>query len=224
MSTPPKRDPKAAAKRKAQARRRNRELGRYIFAYGLIFILVVSTVATVLVPTIGTSTLPVPTVIPTQAANTGLEQLITQADQAVAAGNWITATGIYRSYLQLDGTRADVHLKFAKSIINGPTPNYLEAAQSLQQATSISGGGSAIANEAQQLLTQIQPQVSAAATALALATPTSTVGITPTTTLTSTTVPLATSVLTATITVTATDTGPVGPVISTSTPSGTATP
>jgi hypothetical protein len=224
MSTPPKRDAKAAAKRRAEARRRNREIARHLFAYGVIAILVIGTISTVLVPTVGAPTELPPTAVPTQPTNTGFEQLITQADQEVAAGNWVSATTLYRSFLQLEGTRADVHLKLAKAITNGPSPDYLAAAQSLQQAISISGSGSAIASEAQQLLNGIQPQVSAASTAAALATPTSTVGITATATLTATTIPLATSAITATTIVTSTVVEPVGPVLATSTPAGTPAP
>ncbi len=221
MSTPPKRDAKAAAKRRAEARRRNREIARHLFAYGVIAILVIGTVSTVLVPTVGAPTEPLPTAVPTQPSNTGFEQLVTQADQEVAAGNWVSATTLYRSFLQLEGTRADVHLKLAKAITNGPSPDYLAAAQALQQAISISGSGSAIASEAQQLLNSIQPQVSAASTAAALATATSTVGITATATLTATTIPLATSAITATTSITSTVVEPVGPVLATSTPAGT---
>ncbi|HKP52786.1 MAG TPA: hypothetical protein VJ183_09035 [Chloroflexia bacterium] len=224
MSTPPKRDAKAAAKRRAEARRRNREIARHLFAYGVIAILVIGTISTVLVPTVGAPTEPLPTAVPTQASNPGLDQLITQADQAVAASNWVSATTLYQAYLQLDGSRADVHLKLAKAITSSPSPDYLQAAQSLQQAISISGSGSAIANEAQQLLNTIQPQVSAASTAAALATPTSTVGITATATLTSTTIPLATSAITATASITSTVVEPVGPVLGRNTPVGTPAP
>ena len=231
MSTPPKRDAKAAAKRRADARRRNREIGRHLFAYGIVAILVIGTISTVLVQpaTAPTNTTPVVS-IPTQPQNTGLEQLITQADQEVAASNWVTATGLYRAYVQANPSAgADVHFKLGRAIVNSPSPNYLEAATSLQRAIDLGGQGSATASDAQALLTQIQPQVSAAATAAALATalatatPTSGAAITATTTLTSTNVPLATQSVTGTPTTLST-VEPVGPVLATATPTPRKTP
>jgi len=209
MSTPPKRDAKAAAKRRAAARRRNRELGRQIFAYGIIAILVIGTVATVLVQTVGTTTGITPTAVvsvPT-VDNSGLGQLLTQADQAVAASNWITATGLYRAYIQAStSVSGDVYYKLANAIVKSPTPDYLEAARNLQQAVNILGSTSGVGADAQTLLNDIQPQVQAAQTAAAA---TASVVVTATATLTATAPPLAT--FTPTV-------EPVGPVLGTAAP------
>ena len=78
MSTPPKSDAKAAAKRRALARRRNREILRHIFAYGIIAILVLGTVSTVLVQT---ASAPPGTVVPstpTTPDSNGFDQLLTR--------------------------------------------------------------------------------------------------------------------------------------------------
>jgi len=208
MSTPPKRDAKAAAKRRAAARRRNREIGRQLFAYGIIAILVIGTVATVLVQTVGTTGVTPTSVvsIPT-ADNSGLGQLLTQADQAVAASNWITATGLYRAYIQAStSVSGDVYYKLANAIVKSPTPDYLEAARNLQQAVNILGSTSGVGADAQTLLNDIQPQVQAAQTAAAA---TASVVVTATATITSTAPPLAT--FTPTV-------EPVGPVLGTAAP------
>jgi hypothetical protein len=222
MSTPPKRDAKAAAKRRAETRRRNRDIGRHLFAYGVIAILVISTVSTVLIPSAGAPTLDVPTAIPPTQASQGLEQLLTQAKAAEDKGDWATAVGLYQAYLASQSTpSADVQLKLAKALINGSPPDYVKASASLQQAISTAGQGSAIATEAQQLLADNASKI---ATAEAMPTATSTVGvtITGTATLSTTSVPLTS------VTAAPTGIGPVPVVPTSSTPgsntsSGTAT-
>lgn len=211
MSRQPYRGGKTAAKRRAAARRRNREIARQIFAYGIIAILVIGTVATVLVQTVGTTTGVAPTSavsIPT-VDNSGLGQLLTQADQAVAASNWVTATGLYRAYIQASGSvPGDVYYKLANAIVKSPSPNYLEAAQNLQQAINILGSTSGVGADAQKLLNDIQPQVQAAQTA---AVATASAVVTTTATLTATAPPAATSAITSTV-------EPVGPVLGTPAP------
>jgi hypothetical protein len=214
MSTQPKSDAKAAAKRRALARRRNREIARHIFAYGIIAILVLGTVSTVLVQTAGAPTAPVVSVTPTTPDSSGFDQLLTQADQYVAASQWVSATGLYKAYLSQYPNRADVYLKLGKAVMNSPSPDYIEVSSDLQQAVSLAGTDTATSSEAQSLLTQLQPQIG---TAVAAATATgpvaSTETVTSTTTLTSTTVPLATSPGGA---ATASPPGtPIGPVIGT---------
>jgi hypothetical protein len=212
MSTPPKRDSKAAAKRRAEARRRNRDIGRHLFAYGVIAILVISTVSTVLIPSAGAPTLDVPTVVPatpTQASQ-GLEQLLTQAKTAEDKGDWVTAAGLYQAYLASQASpSADVQLKLAKALINSTPPDYVKASTALQQAISLAGQGSAIATEAQQLLADNAPKI---ATAQGMPTATATVGIaiTATVTLSTTSVPLTS------VTAAPTGIGPV-PIVPTST-------
>jgi hypothetical protein len=223
MSTPPKRDSKAAAKRRAETRRRNRDIGRHLFAYGVIAILVISTVSTVLIPSAGA---PTPTPTPVLTVNTpasqGLDQLLTQAKAAEDKGDWATAVGLYQAYLASQSTpSADVQLKLAKALINGSPPDYVKASASLQQAISTAGQGSAIATEAQQLLADNASKI---ATAEAMPTATATVGatITGTATLSTTSVPLTS------VTAAPTGIGPVPVVPTSSTPgsstgSGTAT-
>ena len=206
MSTPPKSDAKAAAKRRALARRRNREILRHIFAYGIIAILVLGTVSTVLVQT---ASAPPGTVVPstpTTPDSNGFDQLLTQADQYVAASQWVSATGLYKAYLSQYPSRADVYLKLGKAIMNSPSPDYMELSSYLQQAVTNAGQDTATSTEAQSLLTQLQPKI---ATAVAAATATGTVLVGATAT--------ATTTLTGTLPTT-TPAGPIGPIIVTGTP------
>jgi hypothetical protein len=92
--------------------------------------------------------------VPTSA----LSNLVTLADQQVQAGNYFTATLYYEAYVQQNPNDGAVQLKLAKAILQGPTPNYTEAQRALQQAASLPGSWQ---QEAQTLLTQIQPTVAA---------------------------------------------------------------
>src|SRR5437870_2164396 len=119
MSTlrPPSRASKTAAKRRAQARKRNREIGRQIFAYVVIALLIVSTVSVVLVNTVSAPSTPATVGTPTADTSQVLKQFVDLGDQSVAAGNYISATQYYRAYLQLKGDDATVHLKQAQAML-----------------------------------------------------------------------------------------------------------
>ena len=100
MSIPPSRVNKSAAKRRAERRRRTREIGRHVFAYGVIALLVLGTVSSVILPPLTTPTgQVVPTIAPTQPAAAGFEQLVTLGDQAIVAGDPLSAYGYYSAYL-----------------------------------------------------------------------------------------------------------------------------
>ena len=107
MSTP-YRSPKTATKRRAERRKRTREIGRYVFAYGLIAILVLGTVSSVIVaPVVAppTATLPTPTI------NSSFQQLVISGDQALSSGDAVGAFNFYRGYLALSPGDTNVQSK-----------------------------------------------------------------------------------------------------------------
>jgi tetratricopeptide (TPR) repeat protein len=186
MSTQPRRVNKVTAKRRAAARRRTREIGKYIFAYFIVGLLILSTVAVIFTP----QTLLTPTVSPTPTAlGGGLEALVTQGDQKVAEGDYDFAIGLYQAYLGQNPGNAEVNYKLGKAYLNKATPEVLAGVDYLQRAMQIAPDA-AFAADAQGLLTQYAPVANQTATALAVLTGTVTVGIagtlTPASTITST--------------------------------------
>lgn len=194
MSTRSRSTARAAAKRRAAARRRTREVGKHLFAYLIIAILVLGTISTVIVAQVPVvSTAPTPT--PTAGVAPGLQQLITQADQRAAAGNWDDAIGLYLAYLAQDPSNADVLFKLGKAYINKPDPDYLRGLDYIQRALNINPNG-AFAAEARALMEQYSDEAAATATASRAITATAT--ITGTSTLTNTNTITATTVVTST--------------------------
>jgi tetratricopeptide (TPR) repeat protein len=171
MST--KRDTQYAAKRRAAARKRNRELIRQIGTYMILAVLIVGTVSAVFIAQVGnTSSPPASNATPTATVSTALKQLVTQADQLVATGAYTDAVSYYAAYLQQVPTDADTHFKLGKTLVDpkNPSPNYPRGLAELQQALNINPSGTWAA-EAQALLTQYQS--ASIATISALPTPTS---------------------------------------------------
>jgi hypothetical protein len=171
MSTPPRRAPKTATKRRAAARKRTREIGKYIFAYFIIGLLVLGTVSTIFVAQ--TPVTVAPTITPTAQGN-ALDTLLTTADQKIAEGDYESGIGFYNAYLAQNPGNADVQYKLGKAYINSPTPDYLAGVDRLQRALSINSTGS-FAADAQQLIIQYGDLVSQTATALAAITGTVTI-------------------------------------------------
>ncbi|MEO5951240.1 MAG: hypothetical protein ABIQ44_02110, partial [Chloroflexia bacterium] len=95
MSTNP--DAKYAAKRRAAVRKRNRELIRQIGIYLFIGLIVLGTISSVFIVQVGTN--PATVVTPTATPNSGLAQLVTQADTAIASGSYENGIGLYLAYL-----------------------------------------------------------------------------------------------------------------------------
>jgi hypothetical protein len=115
MSTPPYRPAKVAAKRRAERRRRTKDIGRYIFAYGLIAILVLGTISSVIVAPVGAPT-PAPGVLPTSTINSTFQQLVTSGDQALASGDPVGAFNYYRGYLAMSAGDTQVQAKLEQAI------------------------------------------------------------------------------------------------------------
>ena len=95
MST--KRDTRYAAKRRAEARKRNREIIRYAGVYFFVAMLVIGTISTVFIAQVGLPTTTVATPVPT--ADNALRQLVTTADGHVATGAYDQAIPLYNAYL-----------------------------------------------------------------------------------------------------------------------------
>ena len=188
MSTRPRSrtSTRVAAKRRAAARRRTRELSRHLFAYIVIAILVLGTVSTVIVAQVPVGTTPAvsATATPTSSAARGLGQLITQADQNAAAGKWDDAIGLYIAYLAQDPGNAEVLFKLGKAYISKPDPDYLRGLDYLQRALKINPDAP-FADEARSLMEQYKSAAEATATASS--------AITTTATVSGTTVPAATT-------------------------------
>src|SRR5438477_272990 len=98
MSTPRRVTSRTAAKRRAAARRRTREIGKYIFVYGVIAILVLGTVSIAILQQVPANSGSTAIATPTTAS--ALTQLVTQADQAAATGDYASAVSFYKAYLQ----------------------------------------------------------------------------------------------------------------------------
>jgi hypothetical protein len=159
MSTPRKIDAKTAAKRRAARRRQTREtLGR-IGTIVIVAILVLGTVASVILPSTVTAPGATPTDVPaiaptvTQGNVSGLQEMVTRADQLALAGNWADASSLYRAYLSQNATDGEVHFKLGKVYLSMQPPDYLSGLAELQQALNINPGAP-YAQEAQSLIDQ----------------------------------------------------------------------
>lgn len=168
MST--KRDTKYAAKRRAAARKRTRDIGRYIFAYFVIAILVIGTISSVFIAQVGTST-PTVTATATPPAANGLGQLVTQGDTSIATGDFATGISYYNAYLAQDAQNADVHFKLGKAYLdaNNPSPDYVSGLDHLQRAININPTGSFV-DEARSLISQYGTAANATINAMPLPT------------------------------------------------------
>ncbi len=168
MSTKP--DAKYAAKRRAATRKRNRELIRQIGVYFFIGLIVLGTISSVFVVQMGTTT---PGAIPTAtpAINSGMGQLVTQADTAIASGSFKDGIGLYLAYLAQNPEDANVHFKVGKAYLDpaNTEPDYVAGLDHLQRAININPSGS-FAAEAQSLLTQYSASANATLAASASAT------------------------------------------------------
>ena len=193
-----KRDTKYAAKRRAEARKRNREIGRYIFAYFIVALLVLGTVSTVFIAQVGAPTVVLPT--PTVPSNNPLSQLVTQADTYLAGGDFTQAIQLYDAYLAQFPEDADVHFKVGKAYVDpaNPAPDYVAGLSHLQRALNINPAGSFV-SEAQALISQYAAAANATAAVLASAVP-----LTGTATITGTLAVTNTAIITGTSTVTGT--------------------
>jgi tetratricopeptide (TPR) repeat protein len=142
MST--KRDTQYAAKRRAAARKRNRELVRQIGTYIILAVLIIGTVSTVFIAQTTTSSQPLSSVTPTATLSSTLQQLVTQADQALATGVYTEAIGLYNAYLSQIPSDADVNFKLGKAYLdsNNPSPDYIAGLDHLQRALQINPSGS----------------------------------------------------------------------------------
>ncbi|HST03217.1 MAG TPA: hypothetical protein VLQ48_00600 [Chloroflexia bacterium] len=141
MST--KRDTQYAAKRRAAARKRNRELVRQIGTYIILAVLIIGTVSTVFIAQTTTSSQPLTSVTPTATLSSTLQQLVTQADQALATGVYTEAIGLYNAYLSQIPSDADVNFKLGKAYLdsNNPSPDYIAGLDHLQRALQINPSG-----------------------------------------------------------------------------------
>jgi hypothetical protein len=100
MSTyQPPRDNRSATKRRAERRKRNREIGRQIFAYGVVALLVLGTVSSVFVSTVGVPGTGATITPPTATVNNAFQQLVTLGDQSLLNGDPVAALSFYRAYL-----------------------------------------------------------------------------------------------------------------------------
>ena len=183
---------KSTTKRRAEARRRTREFGRQFFAYFMIAILVLGTISTVIVAQAPVGTVPVATTpVSTQGASQ-FEALITQGDQAVAAGKPDEAIGFYGAYLGQNPGSPEVNLKLAKAYIASTPPQYGQASEQLNRVLTLDPAGASgpFATEAMTLLAQIQDKVtpvsSASQTVITGTVATGTSSVVPATTITAT--------------------------------------
>jgi tetratricopeptide (TPR) repeat protein len=153
-----KRDTQYAAKKRAAARKRNRELVRQIGTLIILAVLIIGTVSTVFIAQSGTtSSVPLSNATPTVTVSAAIRQLVTQADQLVATGAYTDAVSYYAAYLQQVPTDADTHFKLGKALLaaDNPSPNYPRGLAELQQALNINPNGT-WATEAQSLMSQYQ--------------------------------------------------------------------
>ena len=137
-------------------RRRVREFGRHFFAYFMIAILVLGTISTVILAPVGTVA-PTATSVPTSGAGQ-FDALITQGDQAVAAGKANEAVGYYGAYLGQNPGSPEVNLKLAKAYIASTPPKYNEASDNLNRVLTLDPSGP-FASEAISLLGEIRDKV-----------------------------------------------------------------
>ncbi|HUP26919.1 MAG TPA: tetratricopeptide repeat protein [Chloroflexia bacterium] len=158
MSTQPRRVPKSATKRRAMARKRTRELGRQLFAYFIIGILVIGTLSSVVfAPVAGTNA---PAVAPTSTSLSGntFDALLQQGDASMAAGKANEAVGYYGAYISQNPGNAEANLKLARALIDSNPPRYTEASEPLNRVLSIDPSGP-YAGEATTLLGQIKDKI-----------------------------------------------------------------
>jgi tetratricopeptide (TPR) repeat protein len=174
MSTANRRDTKLAAKRRAAARKRVRDLGKYIFAYSIIAILVIGTVSAVFIAQVPVSTgdtgnqsiFPTAT---TAGADT-LAVLVKNGDDAITAGRYAEALTFYRAYLAQNPQDGEVQFKLGRAYVSDQNtePNYVSGVDHLQRALNINPNAS-YAAEAQALLAQWGAKATEGATATAQA-------------------------------------------------------
>ena len=197
MSTPPRRTSKTVSKRRADRRRRSREIGKQIFAYSIIALLVLGTISTVFVAQLPVATDPGVVATPT-IGQSPLDVLVTQADQAAATGNYTEAIGLYSAYLGQNPGSAEVNFKIAQAHLNSTPPNYTSAASHLNRALSLNPNAP-FAQAAQATQTAIAPFVTPAATITGTAIVTGTATITGVTALPATTITPTQQVTTTTV-------------------------
>ena len=175
MST--RRDTQYAAKRRAAARRRTREIGRQVFAYAIIGLLILGTVSFIFVP--GTVTTPVAA---TPTTGTGaLSDLVNRGDQEISAGNYSQGISYYLAYSIQNPQDADVLFKLGKAFVNpsNPQPDYLTGVNYLQRAVNANANASWAA-EAYALISEYSDEANAGATATAAGAVTGTTSVTST--------------------------------------------
>lgn len=184
MSTANRRDTKAAARRRAAARKRTRDIGKYIFAYSIIAILVLGTVSTVFITQVPVSTDPnAQAVVPTPTTGSGdtLAVLKTNGDQAYNAGRYDEAVTYYGAYLGQNPQDGEAHFKLGRTLVDerNPDRNYVVGVDHLQRALNINPNAS-YAAEAQGLIQQWSAKATEGATATAQASSavTATTGVT----------------------------------------------
>jgi predicted Zn-dependent protease len=173
MSTANRRDPKTAAKRRAAARKRTREIGKHIFAYSVIAILILGTVSAVFVTQVPASpdnTLPQVAPTATTSGQDTLAVLAKNGDDAIASGRYAEGITFYQAYLGQNPQDGEVQFKLGKAYVSdqNPQPNYIDGVDRLQRALNINSSGS-YAAEAQQLIQQWGAKATEAATATAQA-------------------------------------------------------
>jgi tetratricopeptide (TPR) repeat protein len=172
MSTANRRDPKYAAKRRAATRKRIRGLGKYIFAYSIIAILVLGTVSAVFIAQVPLSTDPATqAAVPTAtiaAPDDTLAVLVKNGDDAANAGRFAEAVTFYRAYLGQNPQDGDVHFKVGRAYVNdlNPERDYAAGVDHLQRALNINPNAY-YAAEAQGLIQQWSTKASEGATATA---------------------------------------------------------
>ncbi len=143
------------------ARRRTREFGRQFFAYFMIGILVLGTISTVILAQAPVGSVPGSATVAPTLGTGQFDALITQGDQAIAAGKPNEAVGYYGAYLGQNPGSPEVNLKLAKAYIASSPPKYSEASQVLSRVITIDPAGATgpYASEATALLVQIKDKV-----------------------------------------------------------------
>lgn len=127
----------------------------------MIGILVLGTISTVIIAQAPVGTVPASaTAAPTLGASQ-FDALITQGDQAVAAGKPDEAVGFYGAYLGQNPGSPEVNLKLAKAYLASTSPKYNEASERLNRVLTLDPAGASgpFASEALTLLLQIRDKV-----------------------------------------------------------------
>jgi tetratricopeptide (TPR) repeat protein len=161
-----------------------RDLGKYIFAYSIIAILVLGTVSAVFIAQVPVSTDPnAQAVVPTPTAGNvdTLAVLKTNGDQAYSAGRYDEAVTYYGAYLGQNPQDGEAHFKLGRVLVNESNPdrNYVVGVDHLQRALNINPNAP-YAAEAQGLIQQWSTKAveGATATAQASSAVTATTGVT----------------------------------------------